>query len=86
MELSKTDKKVLRDWGHSKKDIEQIEVATSLTRYEYKGKLISDAKARRLLGDKEYLSGISRSAFHFSASRETPDGETVSFDSSALFE
>lgn len=85
MELTKKDIKILRDWGYKGKDINQIEIATSLTKYEYKGKLICDVKARKLLGDEEYLSGISRSAFHWSSSRETPDGDTVAFDSSALF-
>lgn len=85
MELTKQDRRTLKDWGYNPKDINQIEIATSLTKYEYKGKLICDEKAAKLLGREEYLSGISRSAFHWSASRDTPDGETVSFDSSALF-
>ena len=50
MKLSDKDKKVLLSWGYRKSDLEQIEVATSLTRYEFKGRLISDAKARSLLG------------------------------------
>ena len=85
MKLSTSDRKMLKSWGHTAKDLNQIEVATSLTAYEYKGKLVCDVKARELLGDEGYLSGISRSAFHYSASRQTPDGEEVSFDSSALF-
>lgn len=85
MKLSDKDKKMLLNWGYRKSDLEQIEVATSLTRYEFKGRLISDAMARSLLGDREYLSGISRSAFHWSATRYTPTGEGICFDSSALF-
>ena len=85
MELTPADIKTLKKWGYRKKDIEQIEVATSLTRYKYNDKLICDGKARKLLGDEEYLSGISRSAFHYTAARYTPGGETIFFDSSALF-
>lgn len=85
MKLTKEDKKLLLGWGYIKKDLDQIEVATSLTRYTYKGKLICDERACELLGREEYLSGISRSAFHWSATRETLDGETIEFDSSALF-
>lgn len=85
MKLTEADKKQLKKWGYRKSDLDQIEIATSLTRYEIDGKLVCDEEARELLGDEEYLSGISRSAFHWSASRETPDGRVLSMDSSALF-
>jgi hypothetical protein len=48
-------------------------------------KKISQEKALEILGREEYLSGISRSAFHWSAVRDN-NGETVYFDSSKLFE
>ena len=48
---------------------------------------ISAEKASKLLGREAYLSGLSRSAFHWSASRDIGDsGNTVSFDSSSLFQ
>lgn len=86
MKLTESDRKYLKKTGHKKKEIDRIEVATSLTRYEYGGKLICDVTAAELLGREAYLSGIARSAFHWSAARKTPGGETVFFDSSALFQ
>lgn len=37
------------------------------------------------LGRLDYLSGIARSAFHFTAMRITEDGKVILFDSSRLF-
>ena len=43
-------------------------------------------QALEILGEKKFLSGISRSAYHYTAARETEDGEfVVYFDSSVLF-
>lgn len=91
MRLTDEDKKLLKEWGYPKSDLNQIEVATSITKYLYtpkgkkKEKIVCDVTARELLGDQEYLSGISRSAFHRTSSRETLDGGTIFFDTSALF-
>ncbi len=85
MKLKPQHIKYLRKMGYLKRDMHQIEVATSLTRYEYKGKLICDEEALDLLGTEEYLSGIARSAFHWTCVRETPSGEKIYFDTSALF-
>ena len=41
--------------------------------------------AIELLGRKNFLSGIARSAFHWDAMRETEDGRKIFFDSSRLF-
>ena len=46
---------------------------------------ISREDVIEILGRTEYLSGIARSAFHGSASRETNDNKNVYFDSSNLF-
>lgn len=88
MKLTNKDKKTLRDWGHSEDDLKQIEEAIRKTVYELNSKeKISCQEAIRLIGRKAFLSGISRSAFHWSASRYTEDGNSfVSFDSSKLFQ
>jgi len=49
------------------------------------GERITARQAVKLLGRKQFLSGISRSAFHWNCSRETDDGGTVELDSSRLF-
>jgi len=85
MKLTNGDKKVLKENGFKDEDMNQIERATIKTVYEMNGEKISQKKALEILGRKEYLSGISRSAFHWSAGRDNEKGETVSFDSSKLF-
>ena len=92
--LSKNDIEALTARGHdSLFAIQQIKDAlkvTSFTLYEgdsQKGKRVSARTARKILGTETFLSGISRSAFHFKALRESGDGEkTVLFDSSRFFD
>lgn len=89
MKLNQSDKEILRSWNHTEQDIEQIERATNTknTTYSMNGRKITQTKAIEILGRKEYLSGISRSAFHWSAARKTLYGDNVvHFDSSKLFE
>lgn len=88
MKLTNKDKEILRKWGYSEDDLKQIEEATRKTVYELNSKeKISCKDAIKLIGRKAFLSGISRSAFHWSASRYTEDGNNfVSFDSSKLFQ
>ena len=88
VKLSKQDKILLQRWGHSDTDYEQIEEAlkSRCTKYRVCGESISRSEAIKLLGWKVFLSGISRSAFHFTAARPTNDGKTiVHFDSSNMF-
>ena len=87
MKLTKEDKALLLSWGHSEDDFSQIEKATKkmMTTYELECKEISREDVIEILGRTEYLSGIARSAFHGSASRETNDNKNVYFDSSNLF-
>ena len=87
MKLTNTDKALLLEWGHPESDFQQIEEAfkKTKTKYELGDKPISREDAISLLGREQYLSGISRSAFHYTAVRETPDGQLVCFDSSNLF-
>ena len=88
MLMTKERKEILLGFGHPESDLPQIEEAMNcrVTHYTLNGKRISRKKAIDLLGEKVWLSGISRSAFHWTASR--PIGNTneyVCFDSSALF-
>lgn len=88
MKLTKQDKEIIRKWGHLEDNMKQIEEATRKTVYELNDKeKISCNEAIKLLGREEFLSGISRSAFHWSALRYTEDGNNfVCFDSSKLFQ
>ena len=90
MKLSGEDKALLRQWGFDDKDFPQIELATQAryTKYKLGNKAISRERALCLLGRRKYLSGIARSAFHYTAARTVgDDGESgvVCFDSSRLF-
>ena len=82
MKLTKKDKQLLISIGYEKKDFLQIEQATSKTVYEHYPKMgvgwkITMQEAIDILGKKEFLSGIARSAFHWSAIRLAPDGSEV---------
>lgn len=83
--LTDEDKKILKSFGNKKKDIEKIEKAVAVTDFEIDDKPIDLVSVLRIMDRKEFLSGMSRSAFHFSAARETVDGRVVLFDSSRLF-
>lgn len=87
MKLTTPDKKMLLEWGHPESDFQQIEKAfqKSKTKYMLGSMPISREEAISLLGQKQYLSGIARSAFHYTAVRKTPDGQNVYFDSFRLF-
>ena len=84
MLLSEDDKSYLKKNGTTKKDIEWIECALVMSTFKFRGRRISAEKAICLLGQENFLSGLSRSAFHWSAVRNTEDGERVMFDSSRL--
>lgn len=88
MKLTKADKDLLLSWGYDESDFPQIEEAMrkKKTQYELGNSQISREEAIQRLGRRNFLSGIARSAFHYSAVRETIDGERVYFDSSRLFE
>lgn len=85
MKLSNEDKIYLKNLGYLEKDMGQIERAIRKTVYTLDQKKISSKYAIETLGRKEFLSGIGRSAFHWSAVRQTEDGRSVYFDSSKLF-
>ena len=92
LKLTNEDKKLLKNWGYPDEDLTQIERATTKTKYELartsfntSENKISTDEAIEILGRKEYLSGIARSAFHWSACRQNEKGQTVYFNSSKLF-
>lgn len=85
MKLTENDKALLKSWECPESDFSQIEDAFSITVYDLNGKRIFRKKAIELLGWEVYLSGIARSALHYTAYRETAAGTGILFDSSALF-
>lgn len=65
MRLTDSDKECLKAWGYPEQDMKQIEEAMRKTVYKINHKRrISAEKASKLLGRENYLSGLSRSAFH----------------------
>ena len=87
MKLNKKEKEILLSFGHLPEDFSQIEEAISKTTYVLNGiEKITIKKAKELLGTEKFLSGISRSAFHYTSERITDNGESISFDSSKIFE
>lgn len=75
MELTKKDKEQLLKWGYLEEDFAQIERAINngnIESYSKRNgwKQIPPETAVRMIGRKEFLSGVSRAAFHASAQRE----------------
>ena len=97
MKLTNDDKKYLSKVGYEKSDFKQIEEAMNKTTYEIFlpdnqiiiGKPIKERISRKkvleLMDRTEWLSGISRSAFHLTASRMTKDNREILFDSKQIF-
>lgn len=85
MKLTEQDKVCLLSIGNRLQDLNQIEYAVAKTTFKCDGEHISQAEALTILGRKDFLCGMSRSAFHWDTSRTTPDGRTVDFDSSRYF-
>lgn len=86
MKMTKRQIEILKGFGEDDKSIKQIERAAAVTTYEYKGRRISRKKAIELLGEKKFLSGLDRSAFHWTSCRDVVgENECVFFDSSKLF-
>lgn len=97
MKLINEDKKQLKENGYTENDFSQIERAMqkSITTYRAvnlsngKSQTITRERAIEILGRNNWLSGIARSAFHFTAVRENKPVHdihyNVYFDSSKLF-
>ena len=85
MKLTDSDKALLIKWGFKKADLGQIEKATNKTEYIIDNEKITLTEVLDILNREDYLSGISRSAFHWSACRQNDKGQIIHFDSSNLF-
>lgn len=90
MKLTRSDKAYLLSVGCPESDFRQIEEAAGKTVYEHfpvcgPARKISRETAVELLGREKFLSGLCRSAFHWSAMRTASDGSEVYFDSSRYF-
>ncbi len=93
MKLTTADKKYLLSIGEDERYFGDIAAAADVTTYELcdedgKQKIrdISRKEAMELLGREGWLNGLDRSAFHYTAMRETIDGKNyILFDSSKLF-
>jgi hypothetical protein len=89
--LTKEHQAIILNFGYPKTDLKQIEDALSKTDFEQywteidkEDEKITIEKAIEILGEELFLSGICRSAFHSSATREKK-GIKVYFNSSRLF-
>ena len=109
MKLTNEDKKQLKENGYTENDFSQIERAMQKSKTKYsavniqtgKKENITREKAIEILGRDVWLSGISRSAFHWTTTRDNMRGyfkpksadyvvtqmptQIVHFDSSKLF-
>lgn len=96
--LTEEDIEILKEWEVPEEDIEQIDEFYGKTHYYYvepvksifddikydydKKKKITAEKAREILGNVNFLSGLNRSTFHWASERTNNNGEKVCFDSS----
>lgn len=93
MKLTNQDKAILKNgaaYPMDDNDLIQIErvLQKRYTKYRHNDHPISREQAIDLLGREKFLSGIRRSAFHFTAARpvsDNPADGVVYFDSSAFF-
>lgn len=77
----KKEEKFLKQLGYLEEDLKQIKEAKKKTIYtNANGERLTQKQVLKILGLESYLIGLSRSAFHWTSSK---DG--VYFDSSKLF-
>lgn len=85
MKLTEQDKQILRGIGHPESDMRQLCEAARRCKYENdKGEKLTAEKVIAFIGHRNWLYGISRAAFHWTAARKD-NGIYVSFDCSAMF-
>lgn len=83
--LTRKDMAILREFGHNRSEYKQITECANMCVYrDGDGHTISYKDAIDILGRENFLSGISRAAFHWTCSRET-NGVWISFDCSDFF-
>lgn len=83
--LTDEDKKILLEWGNTEEDLDQIELEANVCEFTqcYKSKpdrKITRDEAIKILGRREFLSGIDRAAFHWNCGR-TNGNRYVHFES-----
>lgn len=89
--LTKEHKEIISIFGYPERDFAQIEKALKYTDFELYDQIktedekITIEQAIEILGEELFLSGICRSAFHWSATRENEKGQKVYFNSSRLY-
>lgn len=85
-ELCKDARERFKRLGHIDKDMRQLCDAVATTKYYLNDSIqLTADEAYDMLGESDFMSGLSRSAFHFSSVRECNEG-AIFFDSSALFD
>lgn len=91
LKLSEQDKAMLTEMAVQGEDFEQIEDSMKSRNTQYKvyihdnnGTPITRKATIRILGRRAWLSGLARSAFHYTAVRDAEDGRKVFFDSSRM--
>ena len=82
--------KILQELGEKSMDnIYQILAAVNETVFSVdidgKEKRITKDEAKKILGNRQFLSGMQRSAFHRTAVRVSGSGLVVYFDSNSFF-
>ena len=86
MKLTKADRDFIRrNFWESEQSIDQIERCIDRTKFTLDGKKIPTARAIAMLGREKFLTGMDRSAFHYTTVMETEDGQMIYFDSSRFF-
>lgn len=86
MNLTRNDIIFLQEIGFQAEDMEQIDIAIDYTILTLEDDTqISVKKACDILGREEFLSGIGRSAFHYTSVRFGKDETAIYFDTSEMF-
>lgn len=81
MKLTEQDKQTLRDFGHPESDMRQLGEAARRCKYtDEHHKRISAEKVIEKIGRRAWLAGLSRAAYHASASQGEYGQNYVSFD------
>ena len=90
MKLTNSDKEILKEYGYEDEGFAQIQRAfdtrnTKYTTYADDEEPITREGVIKLLGRENFLSGLARSCFHYTAVRVVNGNVRVYFDSSNLF-